>query len=133
MAAQVVAFIGDLTYADDFVSSLLRFNSVQPVQSVRRDSGTLTSGGMLQNVEGGVLFAGTTKTQGEVLTTKWCARSACQEGSPFMCLAHKSRGANKTIWCAPRETMSRLLQRAGNGSSLPYMFLPGNHEVMPFA
>jgi hypothetical protein len=25
--------------------------------------------------------------------------------------------------------MGRLLQRAGNGTSLPYMFGPGNHEV----
>lgn len=25
--------------------------------------------------------------------------------------------------------MGRLLQRAGNGSSIPYLFCPGNHEV----
>ena len=25
--------------------------------------------------------------------------------------------------------MGRLLQRSGNATSLPYVFLPGNHEV----
>ena len=25
--------------------------------------------------------------------------------------------------------MTQLLQNAGNGASLPYMFLPGNHEA----
>ena len=25
--------------------------------------------------------------------------------------------------------MTQLLQGSGNGASLPYMFLPGNHEV----
>lgn len=28
-----------------------------------------------------------------------------------------------------RATMGRLLQNAGNGASLTYQFLPGNHEV----
>ncbi len=28
-----------------------------------------------------------------------------------------------------RDTMGRLLQRSGNATSLPYIFLPGNHEV----
>jgi hypothetical protein len=28
-----------------------------------------------------------------------------------------------------RDTMTRLLSRVGNGTSIPYMFAPGNHEV----
>jgi hypothetical protein len=32
-----------------------------------------------------------------------------------------------------RDNMLQLLQNAGNGPSLPYMFLPGNHEVRTHA
>ncbi len=32
-----------------------------------------------------------------------------------------------------RDNMLQLLQNAGNGPSLPYMFLPGNHEVRAHA
>lgn len=28
--------------------------------------------------------------------------------------------------------MTQLLQNSGGGSSIPYMFLPGNHEVRAY-
>ena len=30
---------------------------------------------------------------------------------------------------ACRDSMTQLLQNSGGGTSIPYMFLPGNHEV----
>jgi len=32
-----------------------------------------------------------------------------------------------------RDSMTQLLQNVGSGASLPYMFLPGNHEARAHA
>ena len=32
--------------------------------------------------------------------------------------------------CCCRDAMAQLLQNSGGGASIPYMFLPGNHEVI---
>ena len=132
----------DLAYADDF-----------------NDQGGDGQGSGAVPANNFVTYANTTKTLSQTYQPKWCAHVPClgaaglcscctRGGSACHSCEHRchrlvllhtgcTRGVKMcmtigqgTTHCrCARESMARLLQRSGNGTSLPYSFGPGNHEA----
>ena len=81
--------------------------------------------------ENAVTFAGTTKTNGQTYQPKWQGplSHARQPRLPRSCMfrpaPHPGAADSDGEALCCRETMGRLLERSGNGTSLPYMFTPG--------